>query len=156
MNKLTRLEKCELALRIGYTYDKETGEIKDSCGFNVGGIDTTTGYIRIGISSFNKMQAHHFAWYYVYGNVDFTMLDHINQIKTDNRIDNLRISNGSLNQLNKSSSKGYIFIKKKNRYRMEIVLDGVRTQKYFKTAEEARELYLQLKKEHIENHYRTN
>ena len=154
---MTRLEKCEAAVKAGYTYDKETGIVIGLRGKVIKG-KNGDGYYHIkGSTHFEgALSVHHFAWYYVYGNVDFIMLDHINEIKTDNRIVNLRIANNSLNQLNTSSSKGYSFNKNKNLYNMQIALDGVKIQKYFKTAEEAEELYLQLKKEHIENHYGTN
>lgn len=157
MIELTRLEKCEAAVKAGYTYDKETGIVIGLRGKQIKGKDSGGYYHIKGSTRFEGvLPVHHFAWYCVYGNVDFIMLDHDNEIKNDNRIVNLRISNSSLNQLNISASKGYSFDKNKNLYNMQIVLDGVKTQKYFNTAEEAREVYLQLKKEHMEKHYGTN
>ena len=154
---MTRLQKCEYLKQKGYTYDKETGEVIGLRGKVIKG-KNGDGYYHIkGSTHFEgALAVHHFAWYCVYGNVDFKMLDHINEIKTDNRIDNLRIANNSLNQLNTSSSKGYSFNKNKNLYNMQIELDGVKIQKYFKTGEEAQEAYLQIKKEHMEKHYGTN
>ena len=157
MIELTRLEKCEAAVKAGYTYDKETGEVIGLRGKVIKGKDSAGYYFIKGGNRFKGiLSLHHFAWYCVYGNVDFIMLDHDNEIKNDNRIVNLRISNSSLNGLNVSSRKGYSFDKNKNLYNMQIALDGVKIQKYFKTAKEAEEAYLQIKKEHIENYYRTN
>ena len=157
MIELTRLEKCEAAVKAGYSYDKETGEVIGLRGKVIKGKDSAGYYFIKGGNRFKGiLSLHHFAWYCVYGNVDFIMLDHDNEIKNDNRIVNLRISNSSLNGLNVSSRKGYSFDKNKNLYNMQIALDGVKIQKYFKTTEEAQEAYLQLKKEHMEKHYGTN
>ena len=155
---MTREERCELAIERGYIYDFETGYIYNRYG-KISKSIQSKGYVQIAAGVNKKtfqILGHHFAWYCVYGNVDFKMLDHKNEIKTDNRIDNLRIANNSLNQLNTSSNKGYGFNKNKNLYNMQIILDGVKIQKYFKTTEEAQEAYLQLKKEHMEKHYGTN
>lgn len=53
-----------------------------------GGIDPV-GYVQIGINKSNY-RAHRLAWIYVYGENPRYQLDHINGIKTDNRICNLR------------------------------------------------------------------
>jgi len=47
------------------------------------------GYIIIKINR-KDYQAHRLAWLYEYGNFPKQTIDHINRIKTDNRICNLR------------------------------------------------------------------
>ena len=141
---MTRLEKCKIAIDLGYTYDSLIGKFYGSRGFEVGYV-RKEGYVGLYTPQFKHLQAHHFAWYYVYGNVDFEQLDHINQIKTDNRIDNLRIATHQLNQHNKTF-RGYSFISSRNKYKTSIMLDGKNIyQGYFKTEEEARKKYLELK-----------
>jgi len=68
-------------------------------------------------------------------------IDHINRIKTDNRIENLRWCSCSENNLNKGKenlNEEFIwFDKRKNKFRVRI--DEKNICKYFKTLEEAKE-----------------
>jgi hypothetical protein len=142
---MTRLEKCKIAFELGYVYNPETGKIFGVRGFEVGYI-RKQGYIGLFSPQFKHLQAHHFAWYFVNGNVDFEQLDHINKNKTDNRICNLRISTHQLNQQNRNF-KGYWYDKKRKKYKTSIMVNNKSVyQSYFNTAEEAREKYLELKK----------
>ena len=143
---MTRLEKCELAKQIGYTYDPETGEIYGLRGKEIKG-QNKDGYIMIHNTKISDIRAHHFAWYMVYGNVDFDMLDHIDQDKTNNRITNLRIATPQVNQHNRlKTTKGYFFSKKDKKYRVRIVLNYKTIHGgYFNTEKEARNRYLELK-----------
>jgi hypothetical protein len=89
---------------------------------------------------------HHFAWYCVYGNVDFNMLDHINTVRTDNRISNLRIVTEQQNCFNRNI-KGYSWNKNSKKWQSEIMIDG--DKKYlgcFDTIQEAKRAYLEAKK----------
>jgi hypothetical protein len=145
---MTREQKCKIALELGYTYNPITGLILGSRGFEVGHL-RKEGYIGLYTPQFKHLQAHHFAWYCVYGNVHFEQLDHINQIKTDNRICNLRIATHQLNQQNRSF-KGYSFISSRNRYKTSLTVNGKNIyQGYFKTEDEARKKYLELKEIHF-------
>lgn len=76
-------------------------------------------------------------------------IDHINRIRSDNRVENLRIVTHQQNAFNCSNTKGYTFRKDLNKYLARICING--TEKYlgcFDTAEEARERYLQEKAVH--------
>jgi hypothetical protein len=71
-------------------YDPETGiftKIKDGsiCGYN----PTCKGYGRIYINRLGYY-SHRLAWLYVYGEWPKQQIDHINRIRNDNRICNLR------------------------------------------------------------------
>ena len=149
---MTRLEKCELAKERGFRYDSETGNIygiKKRLPLNN---VTKNGYIMLNVSQTTKSQlfGHHFAWYMSYGNVDFQMLDHINENKIDNRISNLRISDYTLNNRNvKTTAKGYCWDSNKGKWLATIGINY--KQIYlglFNTEQEAREAYINAKKKY--------
>jgi HNH endonuclease len=72
------------------------------------GSKTVMGYISIGIDGVDYF-AHRLAWMYVHGAWPINHIDHINGIRSDNRIANLRDCTPSINMQNqrkaKSSSK---------------------------------------------------
>lgn len=144
---MTRLEKCELLKEKGYKYDPETGKVYGTSGKEIISKDNK-GYIRIrkmGLMP-GGLRCHHYAWFMVYGNVDFEMLDHINRDKSDNRISNLRISNSQLNPENQIG-KGYYL--ENNKWRAMIrVNKKIINLGYHKTEEEARQAYLQAKQKY--------
>lgn len=68
---------------------------------------------------------------YVYGRNPSDRLDHINGIKTDNRISNLRectrsqnSANSNLHSLNTSGLKGVTFHKKSKKWQSAVKVDG--------------------------------
>lgn len=86
-------------------YNSKTGKIfwkKKRKQMNIGseaGHLTKRGYIDINILS-RPVRAHRIAWILYYGVQANSMIDHINGIKNDNRISNLRIADRSLNSQN--------------------------------------------------------
>ncbi len=71
-------------------------------------------------------------------------VDHINRIRTDNRIENLRWVNHIDNcqnqgdyKTNTSGHKNIFYEKNRNRYKYQKIIRGKRHAKYFKTLEEA-------------------
>ena len=143
---MMRLEKCELLKSKGYTYDKETGKIFGVKGKEIVG-KNNKGYIRIdiGYKPRGSLYGHHFAYYMVYGNVDFIELDHKNRIKDDNRICNLRISNNTQQNQNRNS-KGYSWNKTDKVWCSSIKINGIKKHLgCFKKEEEARQAYLSAK-----------
>jgi hypothetical protein len=145
---MTRLEKVEYLKEKGYSYDPETGKI-----FGVRGKELKAkflGYIVIGGNNNfkGKVLGHHFAWYMTYGNLNFIMLDHINQNRQDNRISNLRMVTNQQNSFN-TNAKGYYWHKKNKKWRSKIHVNGKRIYLgYFNTEIEARQSYLEAKKIH--------
>jgi hypothetical protein len=67
-------------------------------GSPIGGL-SPAGYWQISVNK-KTYPAQRLAWAYVYGEWPQGSIDHINQIKTDNRIENLRVINYSLNAHN--------------------------------------------------------
>jgi hypothetical protein len=60
----------------------------------------SSGYVRIGVD-YTICLAHRLAWLHVYGVWPGPILDHINTVKSDNRISNLRDVSPQVNQQNK-------------------------------------------------------
>lgn len=84
-------------------------------GSVAGRINISTGYIEIQIDGI-RYKAHRLAWMYINGAMPEKQIDHINGIKTDNRISNLREATRSQNQqnigltkANKSGRKGVYY-----------------------------------------------
>jgi hypothetical protein len=92
-----------------FTWNKDrTGSAKKG---SVAGTITRDGYISIGCKN-RRISAHRIAWHMYYGHIpDSADIDHINGIKTDNRIANLRLCNKSQNLCNrpiqKNNKSGY-------------------------------------------------
>ena len=145
LNKMTRLEKCIALKDKGYIYAPETGKIYGVRGNEITG--KRKGYIVLQNHKPDfPLQAHHFAWYWVYGNVDFIELDHKDTDKTNNRISNLRISN-RVQQNQNTNAKGFTWCKKNNKWKSRITFEGKTISLgYFNREEEARQAYLNAKK----------
>ena len=58
------------------------------------------GYVHIRIDG-KGYKAHRLAWLYVHGDWPSGEIDHINRVKTDNRMSNLRDVDGSVNAMNR-------------------------------------------------------
>ena len=87
-------------------YDHETGiftwKVRTPNQINIGdvaGCPTGNGYLRIKVQS-RPYKAHRLAWLYMYGTWPEDQIDHINRIRTDNRIANLRAVTSKQNQQN--------------------------------------------------------
>lgn len=85
-----------------------TWKIRTSNRIKVGDIAGAlllTGYLSISIDG-KLHRAHRLVWLWVYGVWPDAELDHINGVRTDNRIANLRDVTSSMNQQNLRSARG--------------------------------------------------
>jgi hypothetical protein len=146
---MTRQEKCELAIERGYVYNPETGIVYSRFGREI--TSKKKSYINIQLRFNGKkyeLYAHQFAWYWVYKKcVD--CLDHINGVRTDNHISNLRSVTYQENQHNRTTAKGYTWNKTANKWKAQIGLNGKTIHLgYFNTEEDAKQVYLEAKEKY--------
>ena len=117
------------------SYNKLTGvfKYKNQCGLMIAGDIAGTpsnGYIQIRFNG-KVERAHRLAWLYVYGIEPKHQIDHINHIRSDNRIINLRIvtnsenaKNKSITSKNKSGIVGVFRDEVNNKWKAQIKVDG--------------------------------
>lgn len=134
------------------SYDESTGvfhRIKPCFGVKVGNVAgylTNRGYIMIKFNGKNYL-AHRLAWYFKFGYMPEKSIDHINGIKTDNRICNLREVTHSENMQNRKIHRegrhpGWSFHKQTGTYHAKVIVRGVKVSLgYHKTKEDAIERY---------------
>jgi hypothetical protein len=64
------------------------------------------GYLHGWLDGRNLYKCHHLAWFYVYGELPTCPLDHIDGVRHNNRISNLRITDPVRNGQNQKRRKG--------------------------------------------------
>ena len=111
-----------------------------------------SGYKRI---AFNNVEypGHHLAWLYMTGELPRKQLDHINGIRNDNRLSNLReatqkenMQNTRKHADNKSGYLGVYLHKHSGKFHSRIMVDGKQISLgYSDTAEAAHEAYKKAK-----------
>ena len=120
-------------------YDPDTGAFKwkapSSRRVRVGDVAgnlCSNGYLRVCIDK-REYLLHRLAWLYVHGEIPPCEIDHINRIRTDNRIKNLRPAdanenraNATIRRDNKSGTKGVSWNSRKGRWYASICFRGVR------------------------------
>ena len=104
------------------------------------------GYLRL--SCKYKKYLHHRIIGYAFLGLDIEntsiQIDHVNHIRNDNRVNNLRIVSHQQNTFNYKNTKGYSWDKQTNKWRSKICINGKNIHLgYFKTEEEARNAYLE-------------
>jgi len=98
------------------------------------------GYLRIGLTKYGERKffsIHRLVALHFIPNPDNKpQVDHINRIRHDNRLENLRWATNIENASNKIK-KPKLYFKHKNSFRIEINRNNIRYIKYCKTEEEA-------------------
>ena len=141
-----------------FWYNYETGNLhrKTNIGGKeidgIAGIINEKGYVIIGIDN-NRYRAHKLVWLYHYGYMPNKQIDHINGIKNDNRIENMRQVDNRDNHLNmKSHRNGRLYgtIKDRGKYISRIRVDDKRIfLGTFYTEQEAHNAYKKAYKKYI-------
>lgn len=100
---------------------------------------TSDGYLAVCLKG-KQYKAHRVAWFLYHGEWPEDQIDHINRVKTDNRIDNLRCVSHQENQMNKTKGKSgeHYITKYKGRWQVRTPRGGF--VGYADTLTEAREL----------------
>lgn len=144
-------------------YDPETGvftwKVAKARRVKIGdqaGCSDSKGYLQIKIDG-EKYLSHRLVWMYVHGVFPKAGLDHINGIKGDNRICNLREATNSENLQNQRKAKisnkstgllGSSFDKNAGKFKAQIKLNGKQKHLgFFHTGLEAHNAYLTAKRE---------
>lgn len=158
VSKLTFMRVREIA-----HYDPDTGiftwRLSNSNRVKVGaemGVLRKDGYLRVQLDG-EKHYLHRLAWLYVYGHFPPIYIDHINGVRNDNRLCNLRLADYSLNSENQRKAKsdnqvGILGIErvagsKRNPWSARIRVKGKRLYLgVFPTSEEAYEAYVTAKR----------
>lgn len=141
-------------------YDPETGlfswvkKIPHSRSLGIAGGLCSQSYWRIKINK-KSYKGHRLAWFYVYGVWPTNQIDHINGIRHDNRLINLREAQSFENAQNRgfasksaSGILGVTFRPTRGIYLARLQVNGKRlTLGRFKSAEEAAQAYKSKKQE---------
>lgn len=114
----------------------------------IAGSKKSDGYVRIVVDGVSYA-AHRLAWLYYYGVEPTKDLDHINRIRDDNRIVNLKEASKSENAMNQkmystntSGVKGVVFNKQNNKWQAQIGYSGEKLYLgLYNTLQEAKEAY---------------
>lgn len=130
------------------------GFVKARKGEEAGRVDPSNGYVRLR-SGGRKWLAHRAAWMLAYGHAPVCHIDHINGIKTDNRLANLRDVDRSTNLQNrkaasaKNKSSGVLGVQaRRGKFMAVISVDGKsRILGTYTTAEAAHEQYVTAKRQ---------
>jgi hypothetical protein len=142
------------------TYDPDTGEFRWKVQRSnrapigsIAGCSDKYGYIVVRVDG-TLYKAHRLAWLYMYGEWPDGQIDHINGIRTDNRIGNLRVLPQRHNAENrrwpsKNNKSGFLGVRTMSHgYVAVITINGKgHNLGYFKKPEEAHQAYLKAKRE---------
>ena len=143
--------------RIKSPYKAKIGVIKTIA-------NSSAGYFQIMLNG-KPYKAHRLAWLYIHGNFPENDTDHINGIRTDNRLVNIReathaenMQNVGLTCANTSGYKGVSYHKSRGKWYVRISIDGKQKNLgYFNTPESASQAYEESAKiHHAEFYYRNN
>lgn len=152
-------------------YDSATGQftrLKSTAhnavaGTIAGSYHKHIGYIIVSIKK-KPYLAHRLAWFYTYGTWPEKNIDHVNGVRTDNRIDNLRVACQSQNMMNRpaqanntSGFKGVSWNKFAGKWHAACAVKGKHYHLgYFTEKEAASDAYTLFAKEHFGEFFRQN
>lgn len=122
----------------------------------VAGSVSKNGYITIRIDGVNK-NAHRVIWKLIHGKDADGKIDHIDGVKSNNKLNNLRLATHSQNLMNRpkqinntSGEKGVTYLKKYNKYKAQIHINKKNTYiGLFDNLEDAANAYHEAAKYHF-------
>jgi len=149
-------------------YDTESGNFyrKQTLGKCIVGQTAGTkngcGYLIVWVGG-ERFLAHRLAWFFVHGVWPENDIDHINGVRTDNRISNLRKATRAQNSMNTKLSirntsglKGVSWHPRDKYWRARCSVNGKQNELgRFKTKDEAFSVYLKFAREHHKEFLRT-
>jgi hypothetical protein len=164
---MTNTDLIAAELRKNFHFDPEIGvftRILASGGVKAGDIARpgSDGYVRIRLLG-KTYKAHRLAWLWVHGCMPNGDIDHINGVKADNRITNLREASRAVNTANifgpqVNNTSGHLGVTRyKLKWRAQISVNG--KMKYiglFATPEDAHRAYLAAKAIHHPSSFLVN
>ncbi len=147
-------------------YEPDTGKfywVKGLSNVKAGeeaGAHHSDGYIIIGLKG-KRLRAHRVAWAMTHGEWPVMLIDHKNDIRDDNRIDNLQQATNQQNQQRrlrvrawKKEPKGVCYRAANNHYVAAIVINKRKVRLgAFPTAQQAHEAYCEAAKHHFGEFY---
>ena len=120
-----------------FRYEPETGKlirrkgVKRSAAGTVVGSLMASGHVYVSVD-YQKCYVHRVVWKMVHGEDPEVEIDHINGVKDDNRLSNLRLADRSQNAMNSrlqknstSGLKGVTFVKDRGNWLAQIKARGV-------------------------------
>lgn len=144
-------------------YNEKTGifSVREKRKYEKKNVGDTLGSLQYGYRTIiykrKKILAHRLAWFYTYSEWPENIIDHINGIRDDNRIENLRKANHTQNMHNqkkpsKNNTTGFLgiyFCKRNKNYRARITLNSKKLSAgSFPTAIEASNAYIEAKRQY--------
>jgi hypothetical protein len=113
-----------------------------------GCIDKNSGYRKISFKNKRYME-HSIIWIYFNGKIpEGYLIDHINCIRSDNNIENLRLANRSDSNAYRKFGKGYSYNKSSKKWQVRIKKDGIINYGgSYETEDQAKDKAVDLKKE---------
>lgn len=146
---MTKLEKFIYAKEVLGFKCKDTGEILNKKSKVVGFV-CNKGYKRFTIRIEKKRYdiiAHQFIYWFFTNEIATEEIDHIDGIRVNNNIKNLRAVNRQQNQFNRKSAKGYHWHKYHEKFHSQIRKNGKTIHLgYFDCEDDARVAYIEAKK----------
>jgi hypothetical protein len=156
-NNTGKIMLTQARLKELMTYDAETGlftRIKsvNAAGRRISNKPNMDGYLCFCIDYKMYLQ-HRAAWLYAYGEFPKGHLDHINRLKNDNRLCNLRVVTDFENSQNRLPAKNNLYphvywIVNRSRFRVRIKSAGKSYVRLFKSFEDAKKCSDEMRKQY--------
>tara|TARA_R110000737_G_C14235318_1_gene423699 strand:+ start:43 stop:513 length:471 start_codon:yes stop_codon:yes gene_type:complete len=141
------------SIREQFKYDKVNGGVVRVKGKKGGATTLSYGYlvIRVTIDSVSFLYKEHRLVYLLHNpDMDQSLtIDHINGIKTDNRIENLRLVTDQENSFNRPTAKGFNWLVGSQKFRSRLTVGGKeKSLGCYDNILDARAAYLRAKKKY--------